>query len=80
VTCAGAAAFAAGAQVVVRLALGSRAVTAAGPLALAVAEDDRAAQILGDMVGVAEVQGQRRAAERAAELTGAQEPGQAVGS
>jgi hypothetical protein len=73
------AAFGAGAQVV-RFALACGAVAAAGPLARAVAEDDRAAQLLGDVAGVAEIQGQGRAAERAAQEVGAEEAGQAVGA
>ena len=73
------AALAAGVQVV-WFALAGGAVAAAGPLALAVAEDDGAAQVVRDMVGIAEVEGEGRAAERAAELLGAQEPGEAVGA
>src|SRR5215471_12890457 len=65
---------------VVWLAPAGGLVASAGPLAVLVAEDDGAAQVTGDVVGVPDVQDEAGAGERPAEEAGAQEPGEAAGA
>src|SRR6516162_9201255 len=65
---------------VVDLAGGRGLVAAAGPSAVPVPEDDRAADVLGDVLGVSDVQRQARRVVWRAEDAGAQVGGEAVGA
>jgi len=65
---------------VVHLAGCGGLVAAAGPAAMLVAQDDRAADGGGDLGAVADVQRQAGSGQPGAELTGAQEAGQAAGA
>jgi hypothetical protein len=61
--------------VVVGLTSAGGLVASAGPLAVLVAEDDRAAQVVRDVVGAPDVEDEAGAGERPPEQARAQEPG-----
>ena len=63
-----------------RLTLGSRTVASPGPLAMLVAEDHGTPEMVGDVVGGADVQHETGAAERPAQHAGTEESGQATGA